>query len=52
MALHHIYEFILVKFTIPKVKNVHYIKDKKTEEYNSPDNKTMENDLDLFMSTL
>ena len=52
MALHHLYEFILVKFTIPKVKNVHYIKDKKEEEYNSPDNTAMENDLHLFMSTL
>ena len=51
-SLHYMYDFLLTTFTIPKVKTISPIQHYKAESVHTPSEKTMEDELDMFMSTL
>ena len=46
------YDFVLATFTVPKVKTISHTPHYKTESTPVPTEKTMEDELDRFMSTL
>ena len=49
-SLHYMYDFLLTTFTVPKVKTIAPIPHYKAEHVHTPH--TMEDELDMFMSTL
>jgi hypothetical protein len=51
-AFHYMYDFVLATFTVPKVKTISHTPQYKTEATPVPTEKTMEDELDRFMSTL